>query len=678
MRAAKLSPKKLATNRAKKKDASRFAAKIKPMNRLLTLSLLLCSSFSYGQEVLDTVVISAARFEQSLMNSSRNVQIISGEEIEKAPVNTVAELLDFMVGIDARQRGMYGTQTDLSIRGGNFEQVLVLVNGVRLSDPQTGHHLMNLPVAKEDIERIEVLLGGGSYIFGANAFSGALNIITKKSKNNSTSASLSYGSYNTLQARISQNIKGKHHQTKLSAGHNRSDGFIRNTDFTQHNASLQSNIELGDDKLLIQAGYTDQAFGAQNFYSSNFPEQFEQTKTLFGSLNWQSERKWKIDQQIYWRRNWDEFQLYREGEDYYRFENGQFTSDYNQAPSWYTRHNYHRSDVAGAKVDGKLESKLGTTALGLDYRYEQVRSNNLGDSLEQSIDIPSKRDAYYLGAQRHNISMALQHQFSWRSLQWSAALQSNYNSDFGFGLYPALNAGYRISPKQQIYTSFNRSFRFPSYTDLYYRLGGAIGSQDLKQEESYNYEIGYRFLNKGWYFNLSLFRRQGENIIDWTQACDSCDLIAGNTSSVNFNGMELSLRKNLDANLLALRYVELGYSYLQNEDQQSDEIFRSLYVFDYLQHKASLRIGQRLGEHWSLNYFLSYQKRKGEFLDAKSGSLEEYPPVFLVNASINYDWKSANFFVSAQNLLDQRYFDRANVELPGLWITLGLKYQLNY
>ena len=98
--------------------------------------------------MLNPVVVSASRFEQSLLKSTRNVQIISGEEIENAPVNTVAELLDFMVGIDARQRGIYGTQTDLSIRGGSFEQVLVLVNGVRLADPQTGHHLMNLPVAK--------------------------------------------------------------------------------------------------------------------------------------------------------------------------------------------------------------------------------------------------------------------------------------------------------------------------------------------------------------------------------------------------------------------------------------------------------------------------------------------------------------------------------------------------
>ena len=648
------------------------------MRKSISLSLLICSTLSWGQEMLNPVVVSASRFEQSLLKSTRNVQIISGEEIENAPVNTVAELLDFMVGIDARQRGIYGTQTDLSIRGGSFEQVLVLVNGVRLADPQTGHHLMNLPVAKEDIERIEVLLGGGSYIFGANAFSGAVNIITKEAKNNSTSGSLSYGSFGTLQAQLSQSLKGEKHQSRISASHNRSNGFIRNTDFVHNNASFQSELKLGEDQVQIQGGYTDQGFGAQNFYSSNFPEQYERTRTLFGSLNWQSEGKWSLNRQVYWRRNWDEFQLYRESDDFYRFQNGQFISDYAQAPTWYTRHNYHRSDVAGAKMDASIENRLGRTALGLDYRYEQVRSNNLGDSLESIIDIPNKRESYYLGAQRHNISLALQHLWKWQDLQISGALQANYNSDFGAGLYPALNAGYQLSQNQNLYASFNRSFRFPSYTDLYYRLGGALGSQDLTQEESYNYEIGYRLINKGWYLNMNLFRRQGENIIDWTQACDTCDLIAGNTSSVNFIGLEFSLRKNLEQNALGFSFLEAGYSYLENEDIQDPNVYRSLYVFDYLQHKASLRVGQKLFEALSLNYSFSYQQRFGQFRNASTGETQDYPEVFLINLSLNYTWKGEVIFISAQNLLDQRYFDRANVELPGLWITTGLKYKLNY
>lgn len=635
-----------------------------------------------AQMDLDTVTVTADLIQnQSLLNSNRNVQIISGEELEKAPVNSVAELLDFATGVDARQRGIFGTQTDLSIRGGSFEQVLVLIDGVRLADPQTGHHLMNLPIAKEDIERIEILLGGGSYIFGANAFSGAINIITKKAQINSTLLGLDYGQYNTFMARLQQEIVGKQHQTSLSLSHNSSDGFKSNTDFRNSNLGLRSNWDFGKNKLQFQGGYTDQGFGAQNFYSDNFPDQYELTKTLFGSLNWQTEGRVQWNKQVYWRRNWDEFQLFREeGDDFYNYQNGLLIWDTDTAPAWYAGHNYHRSDVLGLKNDLRWESKLGHSAVSIDYRHEQVISNNLGDSLAAVIDIQNSRGAYHLGADRQNLSLAGQHRINIRKWQISAALQANYNTDFDWGWYPALNLGYRPAKAHKIYGSFNRSFRLPSYTDLFYRLGGALGSRDLMPEESYNYELGYRFYRNAWYANLSLFYRNGQNIIDWTQACESCDLLAGNTSEVNFGGLELSLRKNLSADkqLAGIQFVELSYSHLQNFTVSNDEVYRSLYVFDFLKDKITLRAGQKIANKLSLHYFFSYQQREGQYLDAKLKQLTDYPEVWLVNLSLNYDWKDFRFSLQAQNLLNQKYFDRGNVELPGLWAQVGVQYRINY
>ncbi|WP_421752185.1 TonB-dependent receptor plug domain-containing protein [Croceimicrobium sp.] len=648
--------------------------------RNLFLSLLIGGSLS-AQIQLDTVTVSAALFEQSLMNSNRNVQILSGEELEKAPVNSVAELLDFATGIDARQRGIYGTQTDLSIRGGSFEQVLVLVNGVRLGDPQTGHHLMNLPVAKNDIERIEILLGGGSYIFGANAFSGAINIITKEAKGNATSLNLDYGMFNSLQTGLQQEIKGEKHQSRISLSHNRSDGFKENTDFVNSNVSLQSDFKLGNQNIKVQGGYTDQGFGAQNFYSDAYPDQYEKTRTLFGSVDLSSGEKIRWNHNLYWRRNWDEFQLFREeGEDFYQYRNGLFIAGNDTAPTWYAGHNYHRSDVLGAKSQMSFDSKLGSTALNLDLRHEQVRSNNLGDSLSDFIPINNSRGAYYLGAERQNLSLSGQHLFRIKQWQISAALQANYNTDFGFGLYPALNAGLRLGKSHKVYSSFNRSFRFPSYTDLYYRLGGARGSSDLQEEESYNYEAGYRFFGKDWYGNVSVFYRNGQNIIDWTQACDTCDLIAGNTSEVNFMGGEFSLRKNLNPenNFLALSFAELSYTYLQSSSPSKDTVYRSLYVFDHLRNKITLRVGHRLTEKLSLHYFLSYQDRQGQYRDASSGDLTDYADVFLVNASLDYQIKDFTLSLKGQNLLNKKYFDRGNVEMPGLWLQAGLRYRWSY
>jgi len=652
------------------------------MKKLLPLSLGLMLCFaSKAQTVLDTVIVSGAKVEQSLLNSNRNVQVISEEEIAKAPANSVAELLDFAMGVDARQRGIYGTQTDLSIRGGSFEQVLVLLNGVRLSDPQTGHHLMNLPVAKNDIKRIEILMGGGSYIFGANAFSGAINIITKDAEQNSTSVSVDAGQYGTVLSNVQQNIVGENWQASVSGSYNRSEGFKRNTDFEHANFSGQASTKRGNDLYKIQAGYTDQAFGAQDFYSTAFPDQFERTRTLFGSFNWQTEsEKSRWNREVYWRRNWDEFQLFREeGDDFYNFQNGLFIAGNDTAPTWYAGHNYHRSDVAGGKLDYELESSLGTTALSGEFRHEQVRSNNLGDSLGETIAIRDSRGAYFLGADRQNYSLAAQHLMQFNKLSLSAALQANYNSDFGFGWYPALNAGFRPFKAHKFYASFNRSFRFPSYTDLYYSLGNAKGSINLQEEESYNYEAGYRFYGSGWYANFSAFYRNGSNIIDWTQACDTCDLIAGNNSEVNMAGIELSLRKvfNEPQQSLLFEYAEIGYSYMESESPSADDVYNSLYVFDHLRHKINFRTAQSY-KNWSLNYYLSYQERNGEYFDSQLGRVKDYDPVLLLNLSLQYQWQDLQIRVQVQNLLNQRYYDRGNVEMPGIWAQVGATYQFRY
>ncbi len=647
------------------------------MKKTLLVICLLGTSISYGQSrLLDTALVSASRLNTSLQSANRNVQVIEGDEIANAPANSVAELLDFVIGIDARQRGMFGTQTDLSIRGGTFEQVLVLVNGVRLSDPQTGHHLMNLPVQKSDIERIEVLLGGGSYIFGGNAFSGAVNIITKDATEDKVTARAMIGSFDSYQAGFSQQLAGEYHQTRLSVNTSASEGFKPNTDFNNTNLYGQSTLRLGKHNLNLSGGYTWQNFGAQNFYSDNFPEQYEKTRTLFVNAGLKSGDKVTIDRQVYWRRNWDEFQLYREGPGFYEYDNGLFIKGNDTAASFYTGHNYHRSDVLGGKLEVQFSSAWGKTSLGGEYRYEEVVSNNLGEPLAAPITIDAERGAYSLGVDRHNLSFSVQQYKKAGRFDLSAALMVNYTTPYEPGLYPALTAGYNINRNHKLYGSFNRSFRLPSYTDLYYRLGGAVGSKDLRPENSLNYELGYKFMAKHHFFNVSLFRREGTDIIDWIQRCDTCNLVASNTSQVNFNGVDVSWRlKGLGfQNSLNMDFLEVGYSYIITDDQDPD--YESLYVFDYLTHKATLRSQHSIIKGLKLSYSLSYQQRNGSYTDAESGDLTDYPSIFLVDAKLLYQWKSFDFSVSGQNLLDKRYFDRGNVELPGAWLWAGIEVSL--
>lgn len=647
--------------------------------RNLVLSALVASPFliSAQEAVLDTVVVSASRWETSLESANRNVVVIGNKEIENAPTESVAGLLDFVVGVDSRQRGTFGLQTDLSINGGTFEQVLVLLDGVRLTDPQTGHHIMNLPIQKSDIERIEVLLGGGTYIFGGNAFSGAINIITKKSKKDQLSVDFEGGSYNSYQASVKQDLKGQNHSSSLSFSTLSSDGFKRNTDFKKNNLFGQTHIKLKDQKLDVNAGYTWQEFGAQNFYSSNFPTQFEKTRTLFINTGLKSGDKIKIDRQVYWRRNWDEFQLFREGDDFYTYEQGLFIDGTDTVPAWYTSHNYHRSDVIGGKLNIGFESKYGRTSIGSEYRFEGVVSNNLGEPMEDAINIPGSRGSYTLEATRENLSLAAEQSKDFERLSLSLALLANYNTDYDLDFYPAVTAGYAIGKKQRVYASFNRSFRLPSFTDLYYRLGGATGSKDLRAENSLNYEVGYKTFSKNVFFNINLFRRQGTDIIDWVQLCDTCGIIASNTTEVNFTGLNTNLKYSSEGfweSTLKIDFVEVGYSYIQADEEDFD--FESLYVFDYLRNKANLRVQHTFFKKLKLDYSISYQDRNGTFIDAETREAQEYEDVLLINARVSYAFELFNLYISGQNLLDRTYFDRGNVELPGSWLWSGVRFQL--
>lgn len=649
------------------------------MKRILTIILgCTCALTALAQdsEILDTVLVSASRHKQSLQSSNRNVIVISGDQLKKAPTQSIHDLLDFAVGIDARQRGTLGLQTDLSIRGSSFEQVLVLLNGTRLSDPQTGHHLMNLPVSKNDIEKIEILLGGGSYIFGGSAFSGAVNIITKDPSEDRFNLQGAYGSHNSYDLNVSQQFNGADHSILISANTTASDGFKENTDFNRNNLFLQGHFDMGEHELRLRSGYTWQNFGAQNFYSDNFPEQYEETKTLFASLGMISPGKVTLKREIYWRRNWDEFQLYREGDGFYRYNNGLFIKGEDTAATWYQGHNYHRSDVLGGKIEADTESKWGKTSVAAEYRYERIQSNNLGQALEASIPIQGSRGSYDLGDQRYNISLAAEQSKKLGDLHLTAALLANYNTAYEVDLYPAFTAGYNLSKQHKIYSSFNRSFRLPSYTDLYYRLGGAVGSKDLQPEKSLNYELGYKWLGKYHYLNVSLWRREGNNIIDWIQRCPSCDLVASNTSEVNFNGLDFNLKlsgmKGFDR--LALQSINLGYSHIFSD---TDELpYESLYVFDYLKNKLTLEVSHEIIADLSLSYSLSYQDRNGSYRDAATGTSLDYEDVLLLNARLAYQWGKLELYSTAQNLLNKTYFDRGNIELPGLWVWSGLSLSL--
>ena len=131
------------------------------------------------EAMLDDVEVTGSRAPLALGQAARMVTVLSREEIQAAPVQSINDLLKYTVGVDVRQRGPIGAQTDVSIRGGTSEQITILLNGINICDPQTGHNAFDFPCDISDIERIEVLEGPAGRVYGTSSLLGAINIVTK-------------------------------------------------------------------------------------------------------------------------------------------------------------------------------------------------------------------------------------------------------------------------------------------------------------------------------------------------------------------------------------------------------------------------------------------------------------------------------------------------------------------
>ncbi|MCD8261269.1 MAG: TonB-dependent receptor plug domain-containing protein [Bacteroides sp.] len=180
---------------------------------------------------LEEVEITGSRAPLTLNEAARMVTVLSRQEIETAPVQSVNDLLKYAVGVDVRQRRDMGIQTDITIRGGTFEQITILLNGININNPQTGHHTTDFPVDIHDIERIEILEGPASRVYGTSAFTGAINIITRTVQENNLSLHISGGQHGFFTGGTSLGYRKKSVTTWVSGRYSRSDGYIRSSDF---------------------------------------------------------------------------------------------------------------------------------------------------------------------------------------------------------------------------------------------------------------------------------------------------------------------------------------------------------------------------------------------------------------------------------------------------------------
>lgn len=607
---------------------------------------------------LDEVLIGAQRAPVAFSQVSRIVSVINREEIEAAPVQSIQELLEYALSVDVRQRGIHGVQADISVRGGSFDQTLILLNGINISDPQTGHHALNLPVSLKNIQRIEILEGPAARVYGPNAFSGAINIITGSESNSNIKIDVSTGQHKLADLNLSGNL---HHGNlnHFAAFHRMSsDGYINNTDFKIWNAFYQTKLHTNPGILDFQVGRTNKAFGANSFYTATYPNQFEETKTTFASIKFESGTKIHLIPSIYWRRHQDRFELFR-------FE----------PASWYKGHNYHLTDVFGSNLNVWFASKFGKTAFGAEIRTENVWSNVLGEVLATPIQVPGEDKKFFTKSySRTTISYFAEHSIMLEKISISAGAMTNWISDLGFGwnIYPGIDASLAISEHFKLYGSASSSLRMPTFTDLFYNGPTNLGNPELKPETSVNYESGIKYKFKGVSGHTGVYYRRGKDLIDWVRENETDKWQTKNLTRINSTGIEFSgnffPEKIWDKKLFVTKVgLNYAYSYLNKGGNN----FFSNYVLDNLKHKFDFELNHKIWSKLKASWRVSYQDRNG--LRTKT---ESYQPFWLVNSRIMWKRPSTEIYAMAANLFNTTYFDLGTIQQPGRWISLGVNHQI--
>jgi iron complex outermembrane receptor protein len=606
---------------------------------------------------IDEIVITTAQAASTYSELMRAVVVITKEEFSQMPVSNLQDLLENLASVDIRQRGGHGIQADLMIRGGSFDQVLILLNGINITDPQTGHHNLNIPIDLESISRIEILQGPGTRVFGPGAFSGAINIITSQKGSNFAKFGVIAGEYGLFKSNATASFRKNNAGIFVSASKAQSDGYISNTDFNLYNLFAHTNFEKGSNILDFQIGYQNKAFGAQSFYTPRFPDQFEQTSSVFASLAFSKKiLDFTISPSVYIRNHNDRFELFR-----------------NEAPDWYLTHNYHSTLVTGGKVQAVLVTDFEKIRVGVEYRSEQINSNVLGKPLETPKPVKGYTDVYFTkGASRNIANIFADYTIYFDPFVVSIGGLVSESNDFGNNNNYGIDLSYRVYRNLSFFATVNNAIRFPSFTDLYYQGPTNFGNANLKPEKATNFEFGVKQHGLIVKSNITFFHRRGEDVIDWVKFPTDERWTTMNHTIVNTTGVEAFTNINTREILPLVNNISLGYHYM-NADKESGEL-RSYYTLDYLKHKATFGLSHSIFSGFSATWTAIWQQREGTFTQYPLNIETPYNPFLLVNLRTNWQYKDLLTFIDVINIGDKRYFDLGNIPQSGRWISVGISY----
>ena len=599
------------------------------MKTSINYFLVLCISLqAFSQEKtqeLDSIVINSTRISLPFKKNSRTINIITAKDIKNSAATNVADLLQQVTGVDVRRRGTGGGQSDLYIRGGGFDQTLLLIDGIKMDDAQTGHHTMNAALPIEVIERIEIIKGPAARIFGQNAFTGAINIVTKKRLNNKVSINVEAGSFGQLNGSVTLGKETENSSIIAHVGALTSDGYRNNSDYNNQNYFLKGIFNKKKQPIEVIATFFDKKFGAENFYTTNvtFNEYEETQNSLLGVSTTFKSNKFNVTPRIYWRRGQDMFLLRRDDPGFYR--------------------NFHITNKIGVETNASYTSDIGITGFGVDFSRFSIQSNNLGERV------------------RTMVNFFLEQRFKLGSFDITPGIAATYFSDFKFNAFPGLDIGVQISDKVRLYGNVGYTFRAPTFTDLYYSDPATSGNPNLEPEKAFAQEIGLKYSDDKFSGSLAIFNRDSEDLIDYVRQNTSVNIFtAANIAEVSTQGIEFESAYNFKMNNYN-QTITFGYTYLNDDilDQNKD---LSRYSLNTLKHQLITRFTSQLFKNVRQNIIYKHAER------TVGTSYNVW------DASLIVDFNKFTFSLTANNIFNAEYIESGFVQMPPSNVLFGLRY----
>lgn len=576
------------------------------------------------------------------LESNKDVIVLSQSDFNKHAILQPVDLLKYISDIEVRERGPNGVQSDIKLSGGTFEQVLILINGHKVMDAQTGHHLMNLPISMDQVTRVEILKGAAARLYGINSLVGAINfVIDDEGEISNLKAHVSTGSnferneddkiYGSLNAQVSGNWSNGSASHLLSVAYHKGNGYRYNTAYEQ--AKLFYNFskkwkESTTINWFASGIYND--FGTNGFYSApNDKESVETVATAFTGLEVKTvfSKTWSSALKMSYRYNFDDYRFIKTN------------------PSFYQ--NIHHNQLAQVNWMNKHDFKWLDLRWGVDYNQNWIRSTNLGDW------------------DRNNMGAFVDLLPKWNfPVKVNGGLYVNYNQDWGLEWLPGIDASYRILPWMSVFAGWSTGQRNPTYTDLFYTGPNNVGNADLLPEHSQQFELGLKAEKGKFYVQATVFNRKVDNLIDWVRNDINDPWVPDNFGEVHTQGVNVNGKFESQIRATAFRTIIMpSYTYLNSETSHFEGVI-SNYQLQYLKHKIALLTQLVYNEKWTIAPGYRYEQRMSN------------SSFHIVDLRASYQHDYGQVYVDVNNLTNVKQVDAHALPLVGRWVSLGLRFNL--